>query len=103
MSGYQVIAPELAKDLLDQPALMVLDMRDHRSYRAGHIEGALLLHDGLFQSIVEREEWQRPLLVYCYRGNTSLEKAALFAELGFAHVYSLEGGFTAWSKAHAGA
>ncbi len=98
MPGYQVISCERAKTLMAEQPVTILDMRDHRSYRASHIEGALLLHDGLVQAIVKQNQLHKPILIYCYRGNTSKEKAELFFELGFENVYSLDGGFTEWSK-----
>jgi len=103
MSGYLVISPDKARELLATQAVTVLDLRDHRSYRAGHIEGALLLHDGLMQAIVKKNELDRPMLIYCYRGNKSKEQAELFWELGFKHVYSLDGGYTDWCRPRAAA
>lgn len=99
MSGYQVISPEAARLLLAAQSPTVLDLRDHRSYRAGHIEGALLLHDGLMQALIKQNDLDRPVLIYCYRGTKSQEKAELFEELGFRNVYSLDGGYTDWLKA----
>jgi len=99
MSGYQVVSAAEARQLITAQAVTILDLRDHRSYRAGHIDGALLLHDGLMQSIVKQNELDKPILLYCYRGNKSKEKAELFSELGFTRVYSLDGGYTDWLKA----
>lgn len=98
MSGHQDITCERAQALIAAESVTILDLRDHRSYRAGHIEGALLLHDGLMQTLVKLDQRHKPILIYCYRGATSKEKAELFFELGFERVYSLEGGFTEWSK-----
>lgn len=99
MSGYKEISIEQARALIAAQPVTVLDLRDHRSYRAGHIDGAMLLHDGLMQRILKTNELDKPLLIYCYRGNTSKEKAEQFAELGFREVYSLAGGYTDWCKA----
>jgi thiosulfate sulfurtransferase len=98
MSGYQVISIDRARTLLASGGVTILDLRDHRSYRAGHIDGAMLLHDGLMQRILRENELDKPLLIYCYRGNTSQEKAEQFNELGFRQVYSLAGGYTEWCK-----
>ena len=98
MSDYQVISPERARELLAAQPITVLDLRDQRSYRAGHIDGALMLHDGLMQALLEQNDLDRPLLLYCYRGSTSKERAQQFADLGFRHVYNLDGGYTAWHK-----
>lgn len=98
MACYEVISPERARALVAMQSVTVLDLRDHRSYRAGHIEGALLLHDGLMQALIQQNELDKPVLIYCYRGNKSKEKAELFSDLGFRCVYSLDGGYTDWLK-----
>lgn len=98
MSGYRIISNEQAQTLLASQAVTILDLRDHRSYRAGHIDGAMLLHDGLMQRLIQQNELDKPILIYCYRGNTSKEKAEQFWELGFQQVYSLAGGYTDWCR-----
>ena len=71
MSGHQDITCERAQALIAAESVTILDLRDHRSYRAGHIEGALLLHDGLMQTLVKLDQRHKPILIYCYRGATS--------------------------------
>lgn len=87
-----------AMQLIARENPVVLDLRDAHSYRAGHIEGAMLLHDDLMESLVAKKEFDRPLLLYCFRGQSSQEKAKLFLAVGFRRVYSLAGGYVAWSK-----
>lgn len=98
MPTYQVISSERARDLLTAQPTTVLDLRDQRSYRAGHIAGALMLHDGLMQALLKQNDLDKPILLYCYRGGASQERAQQFADLGYRHVYNLEGGYTAWQK-----
>jgi thiosulfate sulfurtransferase len=98
MSASYVISIAEAKALIASQPVTILDLRDHRSFRAGHIEGARLLHDGLEQALIEAYEVDKPILIYCFRGIKSKEKAEHFERLGFERVYSLEGGFTAWPR-----
>jgi rhodanese-related sulfurtransferase len=98
MSSYQIISAEQAKALIDAEDVTILDVRDPRSYRAGHIDGARLLHDGLERALLWEGEFERPVLLYCYRGVTSKEKAEHFAQLGFRRVYTLDSGFTGWPR-----
>lgn len=98
MYDYQNISAAEAKALIAAEEVIILDVRDHRSYRAGHIEGARLLHDGLEQALVAAGEFERPVLLYCYRGNDSKKKAEHFTRLGFQRVYSLDDGFTGWPR-----
>jgi len=39
------------------------------------------------------------VLLYCYHGNASQTYGQMFADFGFAEVYSLDGGFAAWQRA----
>jgi thiosulfate sulfurtransferase len=100
MPDYQIISAEDAQVLIHAEAVTILDARDHRSYRAAHIDGARLLHDDLEQALVSEGDFHRPVLLYCYRGIDSKAKAERFVELGFRRVYSLDKGFTAWPRRH---
>jgi len=39
-----------------------------------------------------------PVLLVCYHGNASQTYGQMFADFGFAEVYSLDGGFAAWQR-----
>jgi rhodanese-related sulfurtransferase len=101
MSDYINISADEAQALIARERVTILDVRDHRSYRAGHIEGARMLHEELEQLLVEDGDFDQPILLYCYRGNDSKKKADHFAALGFRRVYSLDNGFTGWPRAGA--
>jgi len=96
---FKIINAEQAETLIASEKVRILDVRDFRSYRAGHIDGAVLLHEGLEQRLVDDGAFDEPVLLYCYRGIQSREKAEHFTNLGFERVYSLEGGYTDWPRA----
>jgi rhodanese-related sulfurtransferase len=60
-----------------------------KDYRAGHLEDALHVHEGLKDSLVKRGDKQRSLLIYCYYGHASEHLAEFFSDFGFRDVYSL--------------
>jgi len=95
---YTTIDAEQAKALLASENVRILDLRDFRSYRGGHIAGAVMLHDGLEQQLIDEAERDEPLLLYCYRGIKSKEKAEYLAHRGFTRVYTLENGYTGWPR-----
>lgn len=101
MSDYINISANEAQALIAAEPVTILDVRDHRSYRAGHIDGARMLHDGLEQLLVDEGDFDQPILLYCYRGNDSKKKADHFISLGFRRVYSLDEGFTGWPRGNA--
>ena len=98
MPSYEVLSAQQAELLIAAETVKILDMRDARSYRAGHIDGAVLLHDGLERVLIEEAVHDLPLLVYCYRGIKSKEKALELACHGFTRVYALAEGFTGWRR-----
>ena len=89
-----------AKERLDQDQAVFVDIRDPASYRAAHIRGALHLHDGNVQEFVQNTDKDKPVVVYCYHGNSSLGAAAYFLENGFKNVASMSGGFEAWRQVY---
>ncbi len=89
-----------AKQQLDQQGCVFVDIRDAGSYQAAHIPGAIHLHEGNVQAFVERGEKDKPLVVYCYHGNSSLGATAYFLEQGFTDVASMSGGFEAWRQVY---
>jgi len=76
--------------------LQIVDIRDEQSFANGHISSALHIDNNSVQPFVENADTSKPLLVYCYHGNTSQSAAAYFGEQGFEEAYSLDGGFSDW-------
>ncbi|HEX9146830.1 MAG TPA: thiosulfate sulfurtransferase GlpE [Candidatus Binatia bacterium] len=85
-----------AKKRLDEKHCTFVDIRDPDSYSAAHIPGALHLHDGNVQEFLQTADKEKPLVVYCYHGNSSLGAVAYFRNNGFTDVASMSGGFEAW-------
>ncbi len=91
------ITVEQAIQMIDEQEVMLLDRRDPQSYREGHIDNAMLAHDGLIESIIKKKDRNKPIVIYCYKGNSSKELAALFSQFGY-DSYSVMGGYTEWKK-----
>ncbi len=54
------------KKLLDEDAVMVVDVRDEASYRAGHIPGAVSIPEAaLPQRLDELKASKKPIVTYC--------------------------------------
>ncbi|HET9869417.1 MAG TPA: thiosulfate sulfurtransferase GlpE [bacterium] len=73
-----------------------LDVRDEGSFQAGHVPGAVFLDDRSVGDFMAKADKKAPVVVYCYRGHTSLGAAAYLMDNGFTDVMSLTGGFEAW-------
>lgn len=97
MSEFERIGLEPARQLLEQGAAVV-DIRDPHSFASGHITGALHLDNNSLPDFVTAADREQALIVCCYHGNSSQQAAAYFADLGFARVYSLDGGYALWQQ-----
>ena len=47
---------------------------------------------------VATADFDAPVLVYCYHGNSSQSAAAYLAEQGFESAYSIDGGFEEYKE-----
>ena len=89
-----------AKERLDHKDAIFVDIRDPDSYQAAHIPGALHLQDANLQEFLQNTDKEKPLVVYCYHGNSSLGAVAYLIENGFKNVASMSGGFEAWRQVY---
>lgn len=98
MSRFKRISVDEAELLATQKQVMVLDMRDARSFCADHHPRALHLHDRNLRMVLKNTPTTVPIMIYCYHGNSSQDMAQLFADFGFEECYSVDGGFEAWHQ-----
>lgn len=102
-----VIDIEQAKDLLEHPDVVFVDVRETNEYEQGHIPHAVHVPRGLLEWYadptlpVHKAELRsgRRLVVYCASGGRSLLAAKTLKDMGVEDVCSLEGGITAWRQA----
>ena len=95
MSEFKRIPPAQAQALREQGAVVV-DIRDQPTYAAAHISGARHLDNVNIQDFIRAADFDVPLIVACYHGNSSQSAAAYLVSQGFSDVYSLDGGFELW-------
>jgi rhodanese-related sulfurtransferase len=99
--------PNGVKKVVDgiEKNVTIVDVRDEKSYKEGHIPGAINIpyekHNGF-----NGDEKEFPQLrkdgynyVYCYTGNCNLAQKACkkFASLGY-QVKEVAGGYTGWTE-----
>lgn len=101
MTDFKRIGPEQAQTLR-QSGAVVVDIRDPQSYALGHIAGAQHLDNYSLADFIAHADFDKPLIVACYHGNSSQGAAAYLAGQGFAEVYSLDGGFELWRGTYPG-
>lgn len=97
MTNFKRISIADANEMINKGAV-VADIRDDRSFSAGHVENAFHLTNGTLNQFVQNNEFDQPVLVFCYHGNSSQGAAQYLAEQGFEDVYSVDGGFEMWRQ-----
>lgn len=96
--SYLAIFSNQVPALLETPGVAVLDTRDQRSFERGHLPGARPADDANIGRLIRSKQPDRPILVYCYHGNSSRDLCRLLSGFGFTQVYNLEGGWPAWTN-----
>ncbi|WAJ69821.1 thiosulfate sulfurtransferase GlpE [Catenovulum adriaticum] len=98
MSEFSHLSCQQLVELQAKQAVAIADIRDEASFNAGHIEGAYHLTNGSLAQFMQQTEFDQPVVVVCYHGNSSQGAAQYIAEQGFDTVYSMDGGFEAWRR-----
>ncbi len=88
-----------AREILQREDVLLLDCRHPSDFARGRLAGACHLGDHNADDYLMGMGKNRPVLIYCYHGNASQVRAQMFADFGFAEVYSLDGGYQAWCAA----
>ena len=96
MSEFKRITVETVWRLISERDPHLVDIRDEMSFRLGHITGATHLDNSSVEDFIDSADRNRPVVVYCYHGNSSQPAAAYLTEQGFSEVYSMDGGFELW-------
>jgi len=78
----------------------LIDVRLFKEYRKNRIKGALpAANKESLLSLCEKLDKNTPVYVYCEDGDRSRTAARILCrEVGFKHVYNLQGGLREWGK-----
>lgn len=99
MDQFQHISVEQAAQLVEQGEAVLWDIRDPQSFAMGRPEKAQHLTNDTIVSLMDTVEFETPILVICYHGNSSQGAAQYLVNQGFETVYSVDGGYEAWHRA----
>ena len=81
---------------LQQGEVVIADIRDEQNFSSAHIEGAFHLTNGSLLQFTQQHDFDTPVVVVCYHGNSSQGVAQYLVQQGFDQVYSMDGGFEGW-------
>lgn len=81
----------------DEPCVVV-DVREHHEWSAGHIEGAVHLSKGVIERDIEQTvpDPNTLMVLYCGGGYRSALAAAALQAMGYAQAASMAGGWREW-------
>lgn len=96
MAIFKCINVQQAQKFLIQGVARLVDIRDLKNFNTAHPTGAFHLTQDTLNHFMQYMDVDRPLLVMCYHGISSKNVAQYLINQGFKHVYSVDGGFTAW-------
>ena len=90
--------------LLDNPNVVVVDMRNHYEYEVGHFEGAIEVPSDTFREQLPmavdmlQDKKDKPIVMYCTGGSRCEKASAYMLHNGFKNVYHVEGGIIHYAQ-----
>ena len=94
-----LISPkELAELLQKDKSVKLVDVRSREEFEAVHIEGSLLLSQGVMRELMASGSNTNPMVVVDHAGKNGLDAAAYFMGHGLQNVRCLRGGIDAWAQ-----
>ncbi len=101
-ASIQQVSVSQSQQMLDDDSI-ALDVREPEEFAKGHIADARHIPRGMLELSIEThpdfQDKTRPIVVYCKSGGRSALATATLQQLGFTNVYSMIGGYDAWSAA----
>jgi rhodanese-related sulfurtransferase len=94
---FKMISAEAARSLIHGRHPVIFDVRDSNAYANARIPNAIHLTFPTVKSTLKTLRRDHPVLIYCYRGHASRDFAQMLTDFKFEEVYSMDGGFEAWS------
>lgn len=101
--GRYVTAEEFNK-LTNDPATIVIDMRNHYEYEVGHFENAIEIPSDTFREQLPmavdmmKDKKDANIIMYCTGGIRCEKASAYMLHKGFKNVFHLEGGIIHYSN-----
>lgn len=85
---------------LEEPGILLLDVRERQAFEEGHIPGAQLIPRGQLELCVNRElpDPTRRIVVCCEYGRISTLAAATLRMMGYRRAVALDGGLQQWRE-----
>lgn len=102
LAGYRQIGPAEATVLISHEEAVVVDVREEREFKEGHLINAIHIPLGALRGRLGElaKHKERPIIACCRSGNRSASACGMLRKGGFEKVYNLGGGIMAWQNAN---
>src|SRR6056297_2568904 len=89
------------KMLDDKQSIVLIDVREEEEFEQAHIPNAKHLCKGIIERDIEKAvpDHNKKIVLYCGGGYRSALAADNLTKMGYQDVWSMDGGFKAWSDA----
>lgn len=96
-SAYHKLTAAEAKEMIDDGAPAIVDVRTAAEYAERHIPGAILIPNETIQKTPPKElaDFNASIIVYCRTGVRSKQAANKLVAMGYTRIYDV-GGITTW-------
>lgn len=101
LRGFHEVDPQGAVGLMNREDAVLVDVREDKEYREGHVTGSMHIPlSGLDKNLDRLESLRnKPVILGCRSGHRSSKAAGMLRKQGFEQVYNLKGGMLAWENA----
>jgi rhodanese-related sulfurtransferase len=103
-SRIREVTVEQARKRIDaDPNVKLIDVREDNEWEAEHAAGADHLGKGIIERDIEAKvpDKSTELILYCGGGYRSALAADVLQEMGYTNVFSMAGGWKAWTESGA--
>ncbi len=102
LQGFKTVGPVEATQLINHKDAVVLDLREESEVRDGVILNSIHIPLGQLKDNVGKlgKHKEKPMITLCRTGSRSNSACVTLVKNGFAEVYNLQGGITAWRNAN---
>ncbi|MCP4165443.1 MAG: rhodanese-like domain-containing protein [Chloroflexi bacterium] len=83
--------------LLENPDVIIIDVREQYEYDEGHISGVELIPLGTIPERMDEIPTDKTVIAVCRSGNRSSQATEFLRQQGFDNVHNMEGGMNAWT------
>lgn len=95
--GVLFISADEVEKYREKNGVIFVDVREKEEYEAGHIEGAMNIPFEELENESKRLQPYSFIILYCHRGNQSLQGVRLLSDMGY-RVASLGGGYEGYER-----